>query len=78
MGLGVDSTGWHPVMGASAPLCFFCRERPGTENFDSPPGGDLYACRRCWVGVMLNSAREQAARIPELEKELAELTKAER
>jgi len=100
VGLGVDSTGWHPVMGVvkSAPglptmtltnstgvthiaaqpwdgLCQRCHKRPGTEEVHGCPGGLTHECRQCIVESMLSHAREQAARIPELEKELEQLTK---
>jgi len=100
VGLGVDSTGWHLVMGVVKPapgipamtltnstgvthiaaqpwdgLCQVCHERPGTEEVHGCPGGIYYQCRQCGVESQLKHAREQSARIPELEKELEQLTK---
>ena len=56
-------------------LCQVCHKRPGTEEVVGCPGGIDHECRQCSVESMLKSAREHAARIPELERELAELTK---
>ena len=63
----------YAVIG-DAPQCCACHQRKGTEHVDCPPGGCLYVCRQCIVESQLKHASEQAARIPELEKELAELT----
>jgi len=55
-------------------LCQVCHKRPGTEEVHGVPGGLSHECRQCIVEAQLKHAREQAARIQELEKELEQLT----
>ena len=53
-------------------LCQVCGERPATEVVHGCPGGMTFECRRCILRAMVRGAREQAARLPDLERELAE------
>ena len=57
--------------------CCTCRTRPATETVYGSPGGETRWCRRCLVESMLKSARESAARVPDLELELAAIVNAE-
>lgn len=64
-------------------LCPKCEQRPGTEIWVGE-GGTLayvhgfhaYWCKPCVVTEQLAYARKSAARIPELESELARITGA--
>jgi hypothetical protein len=61
-------------------LCRNCEERPATENWVGEGGIMAYAhgaytrwCKRCCLEGALKHCRESAARIPELEAQLATL-----
>jgi hypothetical protein len=80
--------GWHPsgVAGKErkkvcieAPpwpnptgICQVCGERPATEVVHGCPGGMTFECRLCVLRAMVRGAREAAARLVDLERQLAE------
>lgn len=62
-----------------AGLCRNCRQRPGVKTWlgtgsamDYIHGGGAWWCERCCLIAQLAYARDAAARIPDLERQLAE------
>jgi len=67
------------VAPTTAALCQNCGQRVATENWTSEGGAVAFVhgfyqrwCKVCCLRKQLERAHEQAARIPELEKELEE------
>ena len=54
-------------------LCCICHDRPGAVEVICIPGGVIHECHQCIVEAQLKNARECAASIPALERELAQL-----
>jgi hypothetical protein len=60
-------------------ICRKCNERPATEMwaeggaFAAIHGGYEYRCKRCVVAAQLEHAKQMAAMVPQLERDLAAL-----